>query len=152
MSQAIDYDISAMEPAEINFCLSSWKKSFREANPNVRTDAYYLAQGVVCDEILQRFPTLLAARNPDGVCLGWICAEATPDAALVVHYTYVKSPYRRLGIAKNLLSAALDAHPEAGEAFIYTHKTRMSFIAERLGFSYVPVGTFLRNVRTQGKQ
>lgn len=143
----LQYEISPLEPGEINFFLSSFKRSYREACPNVRTDAYFLSQGVICDEILARFPTILAARNADGVILGWICCEVSPKNELVVHFTYVKSPYRRQGISKALLSAALDAHPEADSGFVFTHRTRMAFVFERLGFQFTSVGQYFRSVR-----
>lgn len=141
----LSYDIAHVEPSELNFILHSWKKSYREACPDIRTDDYYRLQGAVCDEILSRFPTILVARTSDGVALGWVLAEST-ELGLVVHYLYVKSRGRRLGVAKALLSAVLNEVDEGGDALLYTHKTRTAPIAERYGFKFVPVGRFLREI------
>lgn len=148
MSQS---QIGPLEPSELHFILSSWKKSYREACANMRTDPYYKLQGTICDEILSRFPLILVCRNQFGSIDGWICAEATPTAT-VVHYCYTKSRSRRQGIAKLLLDAvlarvdALEAQGvEAGQDLFYTHKTRHFEAAERYGFKHLPIERFLRS-------
>ncbi len=146
MSNELAYTISPVEPDELNFVLSSLKRSFREFCGELRTNDYYRLQGAVCDELLSRFPLVLEARNPDGVLLGWLLCEATPQA-FVLHYSYVKSYARRKGVAKALLAAALDALPDAGEALLITHKTRHYPTATKMGFQYMPVGRFLQENR-----
>lgn len=143
-------EIDQVDPSELNFILSSWKKSFREACPNLRTDEYYQLQGTIIDSILSRFPLLLVAHNTHGSVIGWVCAEATPDET-VVHYVYVKSYARRSGIGKRLLDAALakledleTQGVEAGQELVYTHKTRHHPTAERYGFKHVPAARFIR--------
>jgi hypothetical protein len=143
MSDNLSYEIAPLEPSEMNMVLRSWQKSYREACPDQRTDDFHFAQGAVIDAILARWPLLLVARTPEGVALGWICAEGT-DRALTVHYANVKSWARRKGVFKALLTAAIDALPDAGETNQYTHKTRRAHIFTKLGFVHQSIGQFLR--------
>jgi L-amino acid N-acyltransferase YncA len=143
MSDNLSYSISPVEPSELNFVLSSAKRSLREAHADMRTDAFFTYAGAVWDEILSRFPLMLAARTKDGVVLGWIACESSEEA-LTIFYTYVKSPYRRTGISKALLAAAIDASPDAGTKNLFTFKTRNSYLFERLGFVYTPIGRYVR--------
>lgn len=139
----LSYEIAPLEPSELNMVLKSWQKSYREACPDQRTDDFHLAQGAIIDAILARWPLLLVARTRDGVCLGWICAEGN-DKALTVHYANVKGPYRRRKVFKALLAAAIDAFPDAGELNQYTHKTRRAHVLNKLGFSHISIGQYLR--------
>lgn len=143
MSDDLSYEIVPLEPAELNMVLKSWQKSYREACPDQRTDDFHLCQSAVIDAILSRWPLLLVARNPDGVALGWICAEGT-DRALTVHYSNVKAAYRRRGVFKALLAAVIDALPDAGAANQYTHATRRAHIFKKLGFVHQSIGQYLR--------
>jgi GNAT superfamily N-acetyltransferase len=139
----LSYRVAELVPSELNWLLSTFKRSYRESCADVRTDQYFAAQGAICDALLARFPTILVARNPDGVALGWICCESTPTA-IVVHFAYTKASYRRSGIFTALLGAANDRLADSGDGLVYTHKTRRTHILDRLGFSYLPVGRFLR--------
>ena len=81
---------------------------------------------------------VLVAHHPDGDLYGWLALEhdvsipehsrvsgrwvdrLVPAGCPLVHYVYVKQPYRRLGIAKALLKeAGLDPR----DKFFYTCKT-----------------------------
>jgi GNAT superfamily N-acetyltransferase len=143
MSELLSYEIARLAPSELNMVLKSWKKSYREAVPDQRTDDFYLAQGNICDAILARFPVLLTARAPSGVALGWICGEST-DKALVLHYANVKSAYRRNGVFKALLAALIDECPDAGPVNLLTHVTRRAHIVKSMGFVPMSIGQFLR--------
>ena len=139
----LSYRVGELELAELNWVLATFKKSYREACPDLRTDDFYRLQSAVCDEILSRFPTILVARNDDGVALGWIAAEGS-STALTVHYSYVKSSYRRMGVFGALLAAVNDRLADAGDLNQFTHRTRRTHILEKLGFSHIPVGRFIR--------
>jgi GNAT superfamily N-acetyltransferase len=109
--------------ADIPFITSSWLKSFRDAPfmgscPN---DIYFFDQHRVIESLLPRCITLVAVNEDDSdQILGW-CAAELIDTALVVHYMYVKHPFRKLGIAKRMLGT-LQA-TESPPAVFYTHKT-----------------------------
>lgn len=50
--------------------------------------------------------------------IGWIAVEVIPSA-LILHYIYVKSAYKREGIAKQLIKRALPTKP-----VVFTHLTK----------------------------
>lgn len=107
---------------------NSWLKSFRDADwvkgcPN---SVYYGFQHRIIEHLIPR-SVVLCAVNEDDIdqILGWCAAEVVEAGegarVLVVHYVYVKHPFRKLGIAKTLVESLIAAeHPVAT---MYTHKT-----------------------------
>lgn len=146
----MDVAIDSLKPSELHLVLSSWKRSYRDYCPQLAQDAYYRLQGAVCDEILSRFPLLLAARDPDApaVVLGWICAEPAQQGGVLVHYAYVKQAYRRQNIAKRLLLAALEHYASEDGGLFYTHRTASHAVADRYGLEYLPIAKALRRTRS----
>lgn len=150
MSQAIVPTIGPADVADLNFVLSSWKKSFREAPKLAQLPAhvYYERANSEVAEILTRAEVLVArdSERPDFL-YGFIAYEALDGAgerpdALCVQFVYTKRDWRRLGVASKLLSAAV-THAEAlgvdldSARLVYTHETRFNDVAERLGFRHV---------------
>jgi L-amino acid N-acyltransferase YncA len=140
----LKYDIGPIQPDELNLVFNSWCKSYRDANADTRdtpTNLYYRGQRDVIDSILLRFPVILVARA-DGVALGWICGESLASGP-VVHYCYVKSTYRRQGIALSLLSNLLSLLPDG--AARYTHcADRWDERVRELGLEPLHVETSLK--------
>lgn len=73
-------------------------------------------------ELLERCPPIMAvhADYPEQV-FGWICSEMQ-DGNQVLHFAYVRKPFRQLGIASRLFEKAfpkLKACP-----VFYTHPSR----------------------------
>jgi hypothetical protein len=90
------------------FVLSSWKKSLREYS-NLGNGAFFLLQNAVCDVVLSADPILFVAHPPDApnLIVGWVCAEASPEGALL-HMVYTKGWARRQRVAARLADAALE--------------------------------------------
>lgn len=106
------------EKPDLAFIFSSWLKSFRESEfaKGIPTSLYYREHHRLIERLLERAQVLVAC-NPESPSqiYGWICFERS--RARVIHYVYVKQPFRELGIAKRLLEAALAGE----EGFFYTH-------------------------------
>lgn len=114
------------ESRDMPFVMSSWLKSFKTSNAagllpfNLYYDAYRLA----IQQLLDRGSVVYVAYVPGedeakSDIYGWACVERGFDKPLV-HYVYVKQPYRRLGVAKALLRAA-GVH--VSQPFFYTYRT-----------------------------
>lgn len=132
-----------------DFVVDSWKKSYRPyafgvphkkrddrgiswswdgASP-LRTSTYKREHRVLIMAILDRAHTLMLADldDPEHV-MGYICSE---DVALslpvgrvtLLHYIYVKKPYRERGLARALLTRA-EINPASPAVF--THRTKVS--------------------------
>lgn len=123
---------------DIPFIFSSWLKSFRTswfakliANP-----IYFDQHHKVIENVLKTSEVLVACNNEDiGQIYGYICAERI-DGVFVVHFTYIKHPFRKMGIAKELLNVF---DHDLGNAAFYTHHTKSAeSVTSKYGFIYNP--------------
>lgn len=97
-------DLYIREPTsdDTNFVLNSWMKSLRTAVPNIESDVFYSFQKMIILKLLSK-ATLLVACNPEDLdqIFGWI-VFSNKEGVTVVHYVYVKQPFRLNGIANGL--------------------------------------------------
>lgn len=115
---------------DLALIMSSWIGEYREGPiGRLMTDTRYYAEvRPIVERLVTRLPPLVACDpgNPDTI-YGWACGErVTSD--LVVHFLYVRGPWRRWGIARKLLAAL---GYQAGERVIVTHPTRYSLLFSR---------------------
>jgi GNAT superfamily N-acetyltransferase len=116
------------QPVDMKFIRDSWLESYKTspwagAVPNnLYRDVYTQA----IDQLLARGAKLLCIRNPTNKALlvGWVCFELTHRGEVVIHYAYVKPPYRRNGAAKALINTILAAANQT--RFFYTFRTPSS--------------------------
>jgi GNAT superfamily N-acetyltransferase len=112
------------------FIAASWFESYWKATAraqNIPYLAYKRGQDRVIRSILGRAEIKIAyfANVPEEI-LGYIVSEG-----LIVHYLYVKSPYRHVGIAHKLLAET--------PALTYTQRTKAGDkVALELGLIYDP--------------
>lgn len=108
--------------ADAAFIFNSWLKCYRHSKAalQIQNEVYFSGQHKVIEGLAKR-STFVIACNPDdeSQIYGYSVGE-TVDNVTVVHFIYVKEPYRKLGLACTLLAAL--GH-EAGTPYIYTHKT-----------------------------
>ena len=109
--------IRPVEAAAVPLIESSWKRSYRRHLAEVSTSVYYDEMNRLVPALLARSTVLVACdpADPDQV-YGYAVVEvdtrhAPPRA--IVHYVYVKSPFRRLGVGMRLIECALISSPTA---------------------------------------
>lgn len=112
-----------VEVEDINFIMSSWKKSWRTSPwaGVIRNDQYYTVMRDTIDGLVGRgaeFKVACLASRPERI-LGWCCSERLPDGLCCIHYVYVKDPYLRMGIGEQLVNDAAGTKPG-----LYTFRTR----------------------------
>lgn len=115
-----------LDPDEMGFVMDSWFRSYRSSEwagviPN---HLYYPTMREMLASLIARGAKILAAvsRGPtEDRVIGYVCYETKPTEA-VVHYCYVKDPFRRLGLGGELWRLASGD----SRSVLYTHKTRMS--------------------------
>lgn len=117
------------------FVFSSWLKSHRNEgdNKHMANDVYFARMQHRINSLLHRSATIVA-HNPDdaGQIYGWMCFEGPPP---VIHYVYVKYPFRRLGVARRLFAIA---NP-IGAPIRVTHTGRCSgAVKHRYQLTYDP--------------
>lgn len=99
--------------ADEPFIFSSWLKSFRlnDRRPGPR---YYREQHNTIERLLKESSVKVAclAATPH-IIIGWSAINGQ-----ACHYVYVKSPFRRMGIARTLLASI-----DPTKTVTYSHKT-----------------------------
>lgn len=118
------YQIRLAKPEDFNFVANSYLKSYRcspEARPMIN-DIYYPEYKTRL-EYMTRTATILVAcaTDDEDQIFGYLITSLVGNYPLV-HYVYVKAPFRCLGIAKSLAHVAL---PELGTRItVVTHQPR----------------------------
>ena len=97
----LDIGIRRLLPEDINFILHSWKLSYRAYRREWTNTFYYAEMHRRIVRLLERTPTVRVACNPLDVTriYGWVIAENP-----VLHYLYVKEPFRGAGVALSLVA------------------------------------------------
>lgn len=124
--------------ADIPFIFNSWLKSFRNQHTmrEVSNEIYYTEQHKQIEKLLQNFPCLVACPDQSSEqIIGWMCAGYI-ESVFVVQYTYVKEPFRTLGVCRALLNQF--KHPGVTGG-VFTHPTRSGWqVAPHFGLIYHP--------------
>jgi GNAT superfamily N-acetyltransferase len=129
---------------DANFVLDSWSKSFRVspwAGVVLNCD-WHATHSAVVRELLERGArvSVICARHNPRQILAWACWEVLPAGDFVLHYLYVKDPWRRTGLATALLGHLKGLHvtSEATRAH-HTFRTRDWSHLDRAGaFRWTP--------------
>lgn len=103
--------------ADAAFILDSWLKSYRTALDHVPGPIYWRFQRETVERLLSRSEVLVACNpeSPEQV-FGYAVAESRGPVR-VIHYLYVKHPFRGMGIGRSLLGLI------GGHGAHYTHHT-----------------------------
>lgn len=128
-------DIVALREAtseDVNFIFSSWLKSYRSSDfAKCITDTIYFEyHHDVIENLIATSQVIVACdkKKPHEI-YGYMVAQVV-DNIFTIHYTYVKQPFRRIGIA-DLMFKAFDHNPD--HVACYSHET---FMARRLAPRY----------------
>lgn len=112
MSDTVDLVITTrpFEPSDRNFILKTWLRSYRRMQPFAPDDLYYPNQQQVIDSIFQspsaKCVIACDEEKPEfifGFAVGEHLTTTDDREPLVMHYTFTKLMYRRLGVARELL-------------------------------------------------
>lgn len=113
--------IRIMEPGDKNFILSTWLRSYKHSSSfakRITNSIYYFFHHNIVTNILERPDTkVTVACNPQdpNVIYAYLVQGGFEDQ-VVVHYIYVKAPFRGLGIAGRLAE-------EIPAKFVFSHWT-----------------------------
>lgn len=125
------------------FILNSWLKSYRKESVygrEITAEVFYSNHKDVVLELLARSKVLVVC-NPEyeAQVYGYAVYETRGDA-IVIHFVYVKAPYRELGIGKAMLAVIQGEHISGGDLpIVATHATRMFHkLGPKVGATYNP--------------
>lgn len=130
--------LRGLQENDIHFIFSSWLKSFRGSNfsKNISNTLYFDQQHKLIEHLLATAHVVIACNKEDPEQIFGYMVGGFVGNLFVVHYIYVKHPYRRLGVG-NLLLNSMD-HSKA-TAHCYTHDTpTASRLAAKFGLVYHP--------------
>lgn len=109
---------------DVPFIFNSWLKNYRHSiNTRGCENPVYFAQHHKVLEGLCKRAEIWIACNPEDISqiYGYVAAEKIENL-VVLHMTYVKETYRKLGIGKTLLK---QVGVDYTQPMLYTHKTVM---------------------------
>ena len=115
-----------MIPADSPFIYSTWLKSYRQMPyaASMSNDTFFHHHKQVVEKILAKPETSVTIicedTDPDHI-YGYSVVEIYGDAS-IIHYTYIKHSYRKLGLAKTLLQSQI---PLLGQKLTFvSHESR----------------------------
>lgn len=95
---------------DVPLILNSWLKSARDVGDRavMSNDVYFTGYRLEClEKVTDGQVTIACDPEDDDRIFGWLCWQPG-----TIHYVYVKRDYRRWGIARQMIKAAL---PEFGK-------------------------------------
>ena len=108
---------------DFHFIISTWLKSFKHSSyfgKRIRNSIFFKFHHAVVTDILASPDTLVTVACDtldENVIYGYMVAGVAPDDNTLLHYLYVKSPFRRMGVAK-VLGAPLNL-----DKIVFSHWT-----------------------------
>ena len=118
----------------VGFVMNSWLESFRNSFhvAGVPNDVYYANWHDILELIIPRSVVLILvnANDPDQF-LGYIVYEKGA-AAIILHYVYVKKPFRNMGFARAMVETMIEHEADPhnkdnwNQPIIQTHRTKAS--------------------------
>jgi GNAT superfamily N-acetyltransferase len=133
MNETLPISLRPVQPEDKNFILNSWLKSYRSAYAvkRMQNEAYFLEEGKVIKDLLNNVDVLIAcdAKDPNQI-FGYAVSQKV-RGTYVLHYVYVKLPFRNCGIAKALIEG--QGHKLNKQAASYTHHTQA---VDQLSYKY----------------
>lgn len=111
--------IRTSEPQDYDFIISSWLKGYRHSpqTRDIRSTIYFKYQHKIVENLLDESFIFVACNPEDSDHIyGYLVGEHYQKNADVIHWVYVKGPFRRMGIGTALFKAFNN-----GSKVFYTH-------------------------------
>lgn len=129
----------AARESDIPFLFSTWIKHqrYQGFNQDIPWSTYYANEKRKVAQVLAKSSvTIIHNPDDDDQIYGWVCYQLVKDL-LVIHYSYVKRPYQRLGLLKACL---IKAYPDFGrsEVAITAMSREIAHLLERHRLIYNP--------------
>lgn len=95
------------KPSDLSFIFDSWLNSWRVSRwaGTIPNHLYYDTQRACIEGLIHRGAQIvvLGVDTDPNFIIGWMCFELKDDVP-VVHYIYIKDPYREFAFERQLLS------------------------------------------------
>lgn len=132
----VDVYVRTAEPGDTNFIFNSWLRSYEKVMKSVPKQMYRRGQMDLMKQLVGRSTVYVACDEKDlSQIYGYLIAEKLVDID-ILHYIYVKSPFRRFGIGR-VLYDVIDRN--AAYPCIASHKTLyFDYLKEKWNLSFNP--------------
>jgi hypothetical protein len=121
-----------------SFILNSWLKEFRLSPfaETISNPVYYANQHRIIENIIKRSDVVVCCNEEDeDQIYGYAVGEHTEQGELVLHWLYVKRPFRGFGLSE-LLTNKFERNGKKG---YFTHLDNfMKFVAGKMGLIHDP--------------
>jgi hypothetical protein len=135
------FTFRAGRPTDAHFLLSTWLKSYRNSGPVTKIPNANYFQGH--QDLIVHILSL------QGTAVEVVCAKDDPDQIIgyvvynklapILHYVYVKYPFRKLGLGTMLISIIKEHHKSSGLPLHCTHIARQwDVISRKMGLIFDP--------------
>ncbi len=111
-----------------NFIYSSWLKNYQDASPwgkVIPNDIFFKGEKKIITKLLEHACVVVASpeESPSQI-LGYVVFSAPERGKNVLHFVYVKHPFRKFGIGSQLVGIARGGRMMDEEYIESTHWTR----------------------------
>lgn len=133
-----DLTFRPLQDSDKAFVFNSWLKSYRNSSfaKSMINEVYFTFHAKLIEQALVSSQVIVAASTVDQTQVyGWIVFRQL-DEDTIVHYVYVKFPYRKFGLGEQLLRFA---SPDAEKYTIITHEPRnFELLSKKFNLVYNP--------------
>lgn len=122
MIDDIKFIVRQAKDSDIPFIIDSWLKSYAEKGIEFSSkESYFKSYPQFIKDIIESSYLYIVCLPEDSdTILGWMCFEPRNNQ-YILHYIYVKHPFRKFGIAKYLFK--IYEKINSNKQIIYSHKT-----------------------------
>lgn len=115
---------------DVAFIFNSWLKSNRHSAGlfDVPTPVYFAQHHLLIEGLLKNCTTTMACNVDDASQIFGFIVYETVEGTPVIHYIYVKEPYRQLGLGRVLTE---QAQIDINKPFFTTHRTKVMRILDQ---------------------
>lgn len=137
------YKIRDGEAGDLNLILNSWLKTYKTSKfaQDIPSDIYYKYQQEKIKNLLKASDVIIAHDQEDPTHIfGYACFDPNIISNVcVLHYLYIKKPFRGLGIFTDLLAAASAmSHHHQNLPIVVTHETNQFKKAHKAFYVFNP--------------
>lgn len=97
--------IRLKESKDEPFIYNSWLQSNKSRHPNIPSSDYYSLYKKIIADVLYKSIVVIACDPQDPEFIYGYAVIRPIDDVKIIHYVYVKKPFRRFGVAKKMLES-----------------------------------------------
>lgn len=112
MSEKLPMNVRDGRDGDIPFVMSTWLEHYASSSPwtkHIPRETFFAGHRPLIEALLKKpgVRLLIAVdKQDDDTIYGWLAHETRYDGRTLMHFSYVKKPFRRAGVLRRLLDVA----------------------------------------------